>query len=51
MALNADYGRLEFVRLLRYSPDTRIDRPGGLIVAPGRTPDGPGAPGPAATGG
>jgi len=33
VALNADYARLEFVRLLRYSPDTRIDRPGGLILS------------------
>lgn len=45
VALNADYGRLEFVRLLRYSPDTRIERPGGLIVAPRRSPDGPAATG------
>ncbi len=30
--LAADYGRLEFVRLLRYTPDTRIQRPGGLIL-------------------
>jgi len=33
VALNADYARLEFVRLLRYAPDTRIDRPGGLILS------------------
>lgn len=32
VSLAANYARLEFVRLLRYSPDTRIDRPGGLIV-------------------
>ncbi|MBY8975734.1 rod shape-determining protein MreC [Rhodobacteraceae bacterium NNCM2] len=30
--LAADYSRLEFVRLLRYSPDTRIDGTGGLIL-------------------
>lgn len=30
-ALLADYARLEFVRLLRYEPDTRIDRPGELV--------------------
>lgn len=29
--LLADYSRLEFVRLLRYSPDTEIDTPGGLV--------------------
>jgi rod shape-determining protein MreC len=34
VALSADYARLEFVRLLRYAPDTRIDRPGGLILSP-----------------
>jgi rod shape-determining protein MreC len=33
VALNADYARLEFVRLLRYAPDTRIDRPGELILS------------------
>ncbi|MEM7239363.1 MAG: rod shape-determining protein MreC, partial [Pseudomonadota bacterium] len=32
VALAADYSRLEFVRLLRYTPDTRIDGSGGLIV-------------------
>lgn len=32
VALSADFARLEFVRLLRYTPDTRIDRPGGLIL-------------------
>lgn len=31
-ALTSDFSRLEFVRLLRYRPDTRIDRPGGLIL-------------------
>lgn len=30
--LLADYARLEFVRLLRYAPETEIDRPGGLIL-------------------
>ena len=33
VALSADYARLEFVRLLRYTPDTNIDRPGGLILS------------------
>ena len=32
VALSADYARLEFVRLLRYTPDTRIDQNGGLIL-------------------
>jgi rod shape-determining protein MreC len=32
VALLADYARLEFVRLLRYSPDTRIDGPGDLVL-------------------
>jgi rod shape-determining protein MreC len=31
--LLADYARLEFVRLLRYDPDNRIDEPGGLVGA------------------
>ncbi len=46
--------RLEFVRLLRYRPDTAIDRPGDLVrphaaVAGGRAPTSPGrrAPTPA----
>ncbi|MEM1278110.1 MAG: rod shape-determining protein MreC [Pseudomonadota bacterium] len=30
--LSADYSRLEFVRLIRYQPDTRIDQPGALIL-------------------
>lgn len=61
VALSADYGRLEFVRLLRYSPDTRIDRPGGLILGPDDSAADPGTdegarqdaapPAPAATGG
>jgi rod shape-determining protein MreC len=33
VALNADYARLEFVRLLRYAPNTVIDQPGGLILS------------------
>jgi rod shape-determining protein MreC len=51
VALSADYARLEFVRLLRYTPDTRIDRPGGLILSrPGGTeqqaaPAAPATPG------
>lgn len=32
VVLSANYSRLEFVRLLRYAPDTQIDRPGGLIL-------------------
>ena len=31
VALLADFARLEFVRLLRYRPDTQIDRPGELV--------------------
>ena len=30
-SLLADYARLEFVRLLRFKPDTEIDEPGGLV--------------------
>jgi len=37
VALSSDFSRLEFVRLLRFRPDTRIDRPGGLIL---RGPEG-----------
>ena len=44
VALNADYDRLEFVRLLRYAPDTRIERPGGLILSGPRGTDDPAAP-------
>ena len=33
-ALLADFARLEFVRLLRYSPDTEIDQPGDLVQPP-----------------
>jgi rod shape-determining protein MreC len=49
VALNADYARLEFVRLLRYTPDTRIDRPGGLILSTPRQAESD--PAPAAPGG
>ncbi|MEM1346694.1 MAG: hypothetical protein AAGI34_19210, partial [Pseudomonadota bacterium] len=38
VALLSDYARLEFVRLLRYRPDTAIDRPGGLILPEGASP-------------
>jgi len=38
-ALLADYSRLEFVRLLRYSPDTEINTPGGLIGADRPAPE------------
>lgn len=34
-ALLADFARLEFVRLLRYQPDTEIDDPGGLVQRDG----------------
>jgi len=44
VALSADYARLEFVRLLRYAPDTRIDRPGGLILSRPRGADEEAAP-------
>ena len=30
--VSADYERLEFVRVLRYRPSTKIDAPGGLIL-------------------
>lgn len=40
--LAADLERLEFVRILRYRPDTTIDRPGGLIRnGPLEDPEGP----------
>jgi rod shape-determining protein MreC len=48
VALSADFARLEFVRLLRYTPDTRIDRPGGLILTRPRGPDADAQPTPAA---
>ena len=38
-ALLADYARLEFVRLLRYNPDTEIDTPTGLIGAATPAPE------------
>lgn len=44
VALSADFARLEFVRLLRYTPDTRIDRPGGLILTRPRGADAQTAP-------
>jgi rod shape-determining protein MreC len=45
VALSADYARLEFVRLLRYAPDTRIDQTGGLILSRPREPEpAPAAP-------
>ncbi|MFK7944765.1 MAG: rod shape-determining protein MreC [Paracoccaceae bacterium] len=37
-ALLADYSRLEFVRLLRYNPDTVIDNPGDLVRPDGMSP-------------
>ncbi|MEM7496437.1 MAG: rod shape-determining protein MreC [Pseudomonadota bacterium] len=39
--LSADFQRLEFVRLLRYRPDKRIDGPGGLIAPRGPRPVDP----------
>jgi len=38
--LNTDLTRLEFVRLLRYRPDTRIEQTGGLILADPAVPPG-----------
>jgi rod shape-determining protein MreC len=49
VALGADYARLEFVRLLRYAPDTAIDRPGGLILSHPR--DAEARPAPPTSGG
>ncbi|MGF1551093.1 MAG: rod shape-determining protein MreC [Paracoccaceae bacterium] len=46
-ALAADFARLEFVRLLRYEPDRRIDRPGGLIAPRAGEPVAENAPLPA----
>lgn len=44
--LLADYARLEFVRLLRYEPDTGIDQPGDLVLPrPGSVPGGRPGPG------
>jgi len=48
VALAADFARLEFVRVLRYTPDIRIDRPGGLIIS---RPEREGPAPPAADGG
>lgn len=50
--ISADYERLEFVRILRYHPSTRIDEPGGLILpeasARSGPEEGPERPGPSA---
>lgn len=51
VALAADFDRLEFVRLLRYIPDTAIDQPGGLILSRPRTGDDPTDPASAVPGG
>jgi rod shape-determining protein MreC len=40
VALLADYARLEFVRLLRYRPDTTVDRPGDLVRPDTGVPSG-----------
>lgn len=49
--LSADIARLEFVRILRWRPDTEIDEPGGLIEPPqGPLQDVPDADDPAQTG-
>ena len=40
--LLADYSRLEFVRLLRYRPDSTIDTPGGLVGSELGATDGTG---------
>jgi rod shape-determining protein MreC len=44
VALSADYARLEFVRLLRYAPDIRIEQAGGLILPRPRGADEQTAP-------
>jgi len=49
VSLLADYARLEFVRLVRYEPDTAIDRPGDLILPRGM-PDRMGAAEPSIAG-
>lgn len=41
VSLMSDYSRLEFARLLRYRPDTRIQRPGGLVLPGGPLSAGP----------
>jgi rod shape-determining protein MreC len=51
VALSADFARLEFVRLLRYTPDTRIDTPGGLILTRPRGAEDTGAGASTAPGG
>lgn len=48
-ALAADYGRLEFVRVLRWRPDTEIDRPGEMVLPGGEGLIGPPAPPPTET--
>lgn len=45
VSLLADYARLEFVRLLRYDPETAIDGPAGLI-GPRAAPEVAGTHGP-----
>jgi rod shape-determining protein MreC len=49
VALSANYDRLEFVRLLRYTPNTKVEQPAGLILSP--VGDSPGPPAPPGTGG
>jgi rod shape-determining protein MreC len=45
--LAADFARLDFVRVLKYMPETEIDRPGGLIGLPEDAADAaPDAPAP-----
>ena len=44
VSLFSDLSRLEFVRLLRFRPDTRIDRPGGLLLPDGAAAGTPAAP-------
>lgn len=39
--LAADLARLEFVRVLRYAPDTEVERPGGLVPPPPAPDDAP----------
>ena len=48
-SLLADYARLEFVRLLRFKPDTEIDEAGGLVQPEINEEIGASAPGEATT--
>ena len=39
--IRADYERLEFLRVLRYRPSTKIDTPGGLVIPDANVSDAP----------